>query len=379
VFSYTGEFVGDAAGGVRRGAAFTGTGAVEVTFRLGQLVGWRGAQLFVLVQGTHGGAPSDLVGDVQGVSNLEAPPALRLEEIWLQQNLFANRLSWLVGRYDLSTEFYRLQSGGLFVNSSFGTGPEFALSGVEGPSIYPNTSVGARVEFKPSPNVVWRAAALDGAPVNRPGGGIRLFAPADGALLVGEMAVLSRPDPAGQPRNRRLLIGRGLNRSYSGKLALGGWTYTARFPDLSDTVTTGVTVQRRASRGAYLIADQTVWSAGPGSPAALAVFAQLGVADGRVNRIGGYMGGGLTFTGPLSSRPQDALGLAVAVTRNGSHFRRAGAGLPAIGEVAVELTYVAQFGTWLALQPNLQYIIDPGGVQLNRNAVVPGIRIALSR
>src|SRR5207253_10183357 len=44
-------------------------------------------------------------------SNLEAPPpgAVRLEEAWLQQNLLDNRLSWLVGRYDLNTEFYRLQ------------------------------------------------------------------------------------------------------------------------------------------------------------------------------------------------------------------------------------------------------------------------------
>src|SRR3989441_591410 len=98
----------------------------------------------------------------QGVSNLEAPTKVRLEEAWLQQNLLDNRLSWLVGRYDLNTEFYRLQSGALFINSSFGIGPEFAHSGVAGPSTFPNTAVGTRVDFKPSPNVVWRAAVLDG-------------------------------------------------------------------------------------------------------------------------------------------------------------------------------------------------------------------------
>src|SRR5712691_9796792 len=95
-FSYTGELVQNADGGARRGATFAGAAGVQVTLPLRRLVGWHGARLFVFALGTHGGAPSDLVGDVQGVSNLEAPAEVRLEEAWLQQNLLANRLSWLV-------------------------------------------------------------------------------------------------------------------------------------------------------------------------------------------------------------------------------------------------------------------------------------------
>src|SRR5438445_5871667 len=159
-FSYTGELVQNAGGGARRGTTFAGAAGGEFTLLLRRLVGWHGARIFVFALRTHGAAPSDLVGDVQGVSNLEAPAAVRLAEAWLQQNLLDNRLSWLVGRYDLNTEFYRLQSGALFINSSFGIGPEFAHSGVAGPSIFPNTAVGTRVDFKPSPNVGWRAAVL---------------------------------------------------------------------------------------------------------------------------------------------------------------------------------------------------------------------------
>jgi porin len=365
-FSYTGELVGDAAGGARRGATFLGRGGAQVSLFLRRLVGWRGARVFVFVLDTHGGAPSDLVGDVQGVSNLQAPANVRLEEAWLQQNLLGNRLSWLVGRYDLNTEFYRLQSAGLFVNSSFGIGPEFAHSGVAGPSIFPNTAVGTRVDFKPSPNVVWRAAVLDGVPVDRPGDGTRVFAAGDGALLVGEVALLARPDTVGAPRQRRFGIGRGRTRSYAAKVALGAWYYTARFPDLSDTT------QHRGSGGAYLIGDLTVRS--------LTAFAQLGLGDGRVNQIGGYLGGGFTFTAPFSSRAQDALGLAVAGARNGSHYERAqtAAGGPAAGETSVELTYLAQLGSWLTVQPDVQYVIHPGGTRATRNAVVPGLRVALS-
>jgi hypothetical protein len=182
-FSYTGEVVGDAAGGARRGATYAGAAAAQITEALRRIVGWSGLELFAFVLGTHGGAPSDRVGDVQGVSNLQAPETLRLEELWLQQNLFGNRLSVLAGRYDLNSEFYRLQSGGVFVNSSFGIGPELAQSGAAGPSIFPNTSVGARLALKPSPNAVLRVAMLDGVPVDRAHGSARVFAPGDGALL----------------------------------------------------------------------------------------------------------------------------------------------------------------------------------------------------
>src|SRR3989475_368546 len=322
-FSYTGELVENAGGGARRGATFAGAAGGQVTLLLRRLVGWQGARLFVFALGTHGGAPSDLVGDVQGVSNLEAPAAARLEEAWLQQDLLDNRLSWLVGRYDLNTEFYRLQSGALFINSSFGIGPEFAHSGVARPSIFPNTALGTRVAFKPSPNVLWRAAVLDGGPVDRPGDGVRVFAPGDGALVVAEVALLARPDTVGVPRHRRFGIGRGQARPYVGKVALGAWYYTARFPDLVDTLPNGAAVEHRGSRGAYLIGDLMVRS--------LTAFAQLGLGDGRVNQIGGYLGGGLTLTAPLPSRAQDALGLAVAAARNGSLYERAqtSAGAPA--------------------------------------------------
>src|SRR5436190_1308574 len=294
-FSYTGELVHNAGGGARRGTTFAGGAGGELTLLLGRLVGWHGARIFVFALGTHGGAPSDLVGDVQGVSNLEAPPALRLEEAWLQQNLLDNRLSWLVGRYDLNTEFYRLQSGALF----------------------------------------------------------------------------PRPDTVGAPRQRRFGIGRGRARPYGGKLAIGAWYYTARFSDLVDTLPNGAWLQHRGSGGVYLIGDLTVRS--------LTAFAQLGLGDGRVNQIGGYLGGGFTLTAPFSSRAQDALGLAMAAARNGSHYERAQtAGGPAAGETSVELTYLAQLGSWLTVQPDVQYVIHPGGTRATRNAVVPGLRIAVS-
>src|SRR2546427_8620039 len=130
-FSYTGELVQNAGGGARRGTTFAGAAGGELTLLLRRLVGWHGARIFVFALGTHGGAPSDLVGDVQGVSNLEAPPpgAVRLEEAWLQQNLLDNRLSWLGGGADLDMGVFPAASGGPFLYSPFWVGPEGSRSG----------------------------------------------------------------------------------------------------------------------------------------------------------------------------------------------------------------------------------------------------------
>jgi len=348
--SYTGELVTNVAGGAGRGTTFPGVVGVQALLRLDRLVGWSGARVFVFALGTHGGAPSAFVGDAQGVSNLAAPPTLRLEEAWLQQNLFANRLSWLLGRYDVNSEFYRLQSASLFLNSSFGIGPELSQSGGgPGPSIYPSARFGSRLDFKPSRNTVWRAAALDGP------------------MLISEVALLARPDTAEQPSQRRFAIGRGQTRGYAAKLALGAWYYTGRFADLSDPT------RHRGSAGAYLLGDITLRS--------LSAFAQLGLGDGRVNQFGGYVGGGFTLVGPIPSRAQDMLGLAVAAARNGSHFERAQAmsGIPAAGETSVELTYLAQIGSWLGVQPDAQYVLHPGGTRPLKNATVLGLRVAISR
>ncbi|MEJ0041797.1 MAG: carbohydrate porin [Rhizomicrobium sp.] len=182
---------------------------------------------------THGGQPSGLAGDVQGVSGIAAPPSAILYEAWAQYNLSGNRFSVLAGRYDINTEFYRLASADLFLNSSFGIGPEFSFSGAAGPSTYPDTAVGARFAYKPAPNIVVRTAILDGVPVDRPDGSAGIFESGDGLLLVSEIAWLDRPGEASAPGNARTLIGRlSTLQPYADKVAIGAWHYTASFPDL---------------------------------------------------------------------------------------------------------------------------------------------------
>ena len=47
-------------------------------------------------------------------------------------------------------------------------------------------------------------------------------------------------------------------------------------------------------------------------------------------------------------------------------------------EVALELTYIVQATRWLQVQPDLQYIVSPGGTGKIPNALVLGFQLALS-
>ena len=374
ILIYDGELINNAAGGIQRGSTYEGVAQAQFTFNLSRIAGWHGASAYFFIAGIHGGQPEPLVGDLQGVSDLEAPPMLRVQELWLQQNALKNRVSLLAGRYDVNTEFYVVRSGGLFLNSSFGIGAEFGLSGFDGPSSFPNTALGARLGVKPTPNSVWRLAVVDAIPFDRPDGGVHPFASGDGVLLVSELGLLSREDTTGAPRRRRFLIGRGHTRAYTAKVAVGAWYYTARFPDLSDTLANGEPVMRHGSAGAYLIIDETIVS-GKNNPRALSVFLQLGIGDPRVQEIGSYTGGGLTFQAPFLGRPKDEIGLGVAAAHVGSHFQESPESLGmATGETAIELTYAAQLSPSFALQPDLQYVVNPGATRARKNAFVIGLR-----
>src|SRR5439155_25257656 len=144
-----------------------------------------------------------------------------------------------------------------FLNSAFGIGPEFAQSGVEGPSIFPRTAFGLRLTAKPDPGVVIRGALLNGVPVARPDRSHALFRRGDGALAVVELALLSRPRDSADPTDSsRARLGRFSDLpADENKVAFGAWHYSGHYADLSDIDAAGAPVMRRGTAGSYLVLE----------------------------------------------------------------------------------------------------------------------------
>jgi porin len=83
------------------------------------------------------------------------------------------------------------------------------------------------------------------------------------------------------------------------------------------------------------------------------------------------------YTGLFDARPFDKLGFGLIYSDNGIAFSQANIenGGPGLGgETTLELDYQFYITPWLAIQPDAQYIIDPGGNSDRSNITVLALR-----
>jgi porin len=138
-------------------------------------------------------------------------------------------------------------------------------------------------------------------------------------------------------------------------------------------------LQHSGDFAVYGVIDQMLWRAPGGrGERALEGFVRVMAAPDDRNPISLYLDAGLTFKGLVGSRPDDLIGLAVAT----------GMATPIPDyETTIELTYRMQLAPNWLLQPDLQYIVHPGGNVANPrdptgataipNAFVVGLRTIL--
>ncbi|NQD35496.1 carbohydrate porin [Permianibacter sp. IMCC34836] len=336
---YTGESFRNLSGGLQEDSGYLGN--LDATMEWREL-SWfgDGGTAFIYVLGNHGDSPSEVIGDAQTYSNIDAPQALKLYELWYEQPFADGAASWKFGLIDLNSEFDVVEAAGLFQNSSFGIGPDFSQSGENGPSIFPTTSLGARLHWGFAGGVYGACILLDGVPGdpdNPRGTHIKLESD-DGLLSTCEVGWEDKSD-----------------EGQISKLNLGLWRYSepvARLDGSGD----------ENNNGWYVAASHRLWHDWH-SASALHGFVRLGFANDEVNAFARYRGAGLQWVGVLASDDSDALGIAIAQVENGSPFLRAAA---ADGvdlertETAIELSYRFVVTEWLALQPSIQRIHQPG-------------------
>lgn len=344
--TYTSELIGNVAGGVERGARYLDNLDIVFEADLEKLTGWNGAQLHLYGLYNNGASIGELVGDAQAVSNIETGTrAIRLYEAWIDQKI-GEHVSFRAGLYDLNSEFDALDASGLFVSSAHGIGTDFSQSGQNGPSIFPSTSLAARLEVKPAEGWVIRTAILDGVPGDpaRPARTAIRLGNGDGALLVGEVEA--------PVAGARVLVGH--------------WRYTAPFDMIDGGRDTG-------NSGTYIRAEAPLMRQ---PDRMIDGFARFGVASGRFNMFDSFASAGFKFTGWVPGRGEDEFGVAIASAFTSDAYRTLTGALPA--EVSLEATYRTQLAPWLAVQPNVHYIRRPSADPLIDDAVVLGIRTEIS-
>jgi porin len=349
--AYTGAIFGNVNGGRKRGAVYLDNLDVIATADFGDLIGAKGLTGSAYVLYNNGRPFSEIYpGDAQVVSNIETGvTALRLYEFWLQQEI-GPLGSVRIGLYDLNSEFDVLDISSLFLNSAFGIGTDISQSGENGPSIFPSTSLGARFEIRASGDLTLRAAVLDGVPGDpwRPARTTVRLCGGDCALLIGE----------GEYKTGPL------------KILAGAWRYTAE--------TETFVGSSHNNKGIYLRGEAQLTSERNAPDQGLAAFARFGIADEHINVFSRIYSGGLVYTGPFGGRDGDAVGMGFSWAESSPAFaqvNRANAGR----EVVLEATYSWSVTDWLTIQPDFQYVINPGLRRDLDNALVLGLQFSVGR
>ena len=355
---YTADALWNVHGGLREGSAYLDYIEVAAGVDAGRTLGWDGVTLFV--SGFRRNDPTfseRYVGDSLVVSSIDASSPMQFREAWGEWRFdAAGPGSLRLGLYDLSAEFDVLDSRALFLNSAYGTGHDLAQTGLNGPSTYPITALGARLAWAPDDRMLLKAAVLDGVPGDpEERGRSRLhLSSTEGALWIVEAM--------GGAGNLRV--------------GAGYWRYTAEFPALHSP--DGESDARNDNAGGYVMLEL---AAGPeaGNPRWIG-FARAGTAEERINVFDRFYAAGIVLHSAWPGLRGSHLGLAASEARVGSGYRRqrAGDGLATDDcERNVELTWRLPLGKHAALQPDLQYVRNPSADPRIPDAWVLGVRIEL--
>ena len=337
-YSFDSSFpiAGDAAhGGIARGLL-----ELNLEFDPESLLGWKGGRFFVQSLFFHGHNGAEVVGDLQGFSNIDAERFNKLEEFWYEQKMAGEILRLKIGQVDANGEFAWVAAAGDFLCPSAGYSPSvFTLP------TYPNARLSVNLFVTP---------------------GDRLYA---GAGLYGpELGnSLSSSDPfwIGEIGVQRAATA----RAGAGRLAFGVWHETT-------TVDRFDGGNRNGSTGLFSVGEQCVWREHPDDKAdrqGATIFYQYGWADRQVSAVTQHVSVGARWQGAVRGRDDDALGFRFSWVETS---RAAGSGYNA-DETNWESFYLFQATPFLALIPDLQWIHNPGGEAARPNALIFTLRATI--
>ena len=185
-----------------------------------------------------------------------------------------------------------------------------------------------------------------------------------------------------------------------GTAKIGCWFQTGKGPQGEQTFSYGSPTAMAYSSGFYGNIDQQLYKApskatdagsgkslvapgkdaqpaGDASGKGLSSFARVGLDPQEVSVNSFYTDAGLVYTGLIPTREADKLGLSFGYAQMSNYLQNkvTESGLTGASfEAVAELTYFIRVAPAIAIQPDLQYILHPGGTQQYGNVLVVGMR-----
>ena len=382
----TSEILGNVSGGMKQGFVYDGLTQADLQLDTQRAFELYGGTFNVSALYIHGSNLSqNNLATIQTASGIEADRSLRLWELWYQQKFDDGKIDVKIGEQSADQEFIVSSNAGLFVNTMFGWPvlPSYDLPG--GGPAYPLAAPAVRVRFRPSNSLTILAAAFNGSPVLNETGDPQQqnasgtsFPLGNGVLAFAELQY-EFPANGGMVRPGDATI-------LPGVYKLGAWYDSQNFDDqqfdtnglpLASSTSNGNPLQHRGTFSVYAVGDQVIWRSQEEAEQTLSAFTRIMGAPPDENFISFGLNAGLTLKDPIEGRDDDTAGIGMGFAKVSDRTADAdrdvalfSGGTPSFvrsSETFVEATYQIQVFPWWQVQPDFQYIFNPGGGVANPN------------
>jgi len=392
------DLLGNTTGGASTGTTYSGLINLGLAVDLQKAIGWEGASFkntWLWLYGNNGNNLSaSSVGNALNVSSIAGQPAFRCYELWFQQNAFHDVISLRGGLIPVDTEFMLSDTASLFVNSTFGAPALFTMNIPNAGPTYPMATPGLRLAVQPTSWLTLRTVFAQANPFEQTKN-IHGF-----DWNLGSAGGLLNINEAEADWNKGASA-----KGLPGYAKLGFWFQRGQGQQQSDEPGYSFVSPDACSynNGFYGIIDQKLYTPSSTSPPkdggkesssgketktaqeppstgttkGLSSFARIGFSPNLSSIVGFYSDMGLVYTGLIPTRNADKLGLAFSYAQVGTQqLQNAARSTPsgASFEGVAELSYSIRLAPAIAIQPDLQYILHPGGTQQYGNALVVGVR-----
>ena len=405
------DVLGNVSGGIDKSATYNALTTLTVQMDTQKAFGWEGGTFNISGLQIRGRSLSEFyLANLQTVSSAAAAPTTRLWELWYQQAFADGAFDVRLGQQSADQEFLASKEAALYLNSAMGWPMLNAYNLYAGGPSNPLSSLGVRFRGQPTSDITVLAGVFQdnppGGPFNndsqlrgstRWGGNFNLRT---GALFIAEVQYALN-----QPANGDMDDGHG-SAGLPGTYKLGAWFDTASFPSqrydtmgvpLASPDSNGIPRSNLHNAGLYGLIEQMIWRPDPEGPRSLSVFARVIGTPSEQNLISFSANAGVNLKALLPDRDNDTFGIGFGIAKVSSaasgfnqdtnFYGTSPYPVPVRGsETFLEITYQIQVTPWLAVQPDFQYIYNPGGGIANpnnpalrvKNEAVLGVRTAVT-
>ncbi len=353
--TYSADIQGNPVGGFRKKIEYAGLFNLYLNFDLEKIFGLKrtkfvisgfwalGNDLSKSAIGNYFTVADDFNGDFGG-----------LYQLYLQTSFMQEKIVLALGRMGIGDDFATVAASGNYVNDAMNPNPDSLGYNIPAFLSNPDAALGGRFRVKPVETFYLAGGVYNADPdstrISRFTSNID-FKFDDGVLLIAEAGFTPDGDKA-------------TGNAYK----LGAYYDTGKFDHLSKDEE-----ERNGNYGFYAALQQMVYSEPGSDDDGLTLWATATLApDEDINTFPWFLSGGFLYEGLIPGRGEDVAAFGAAYGALSSELEGQDF------EIVLEWTYACQVFPWLAVQPDLQWIINPGGTGDIPDALVAGIQISLN-